>query len=234
MPTAKLGSYTIQYRHSEEYHRLKREIWGDHCYYTELANEHPVIIDAGAHIGMSTLYFAKQFPTAKIIAIEPNPITRELLETNIWDNRLEDRVEVVAAALSDHSGHAQLHHLTAEEWQLNANLTATAWNDAPLTHSTQVETITLSSLLNQPVDLLKLDIESAELAVLGEARQYLSHVGELFVEFHPARGNSLEVLCRLLTDQGFSPTVWQKNKLVQDSSRVSGLCMVQAKRKYSY
>ena len=234
MPTANLGSYTVQYRHSEEYHHLKREIWGDHCYYTELANENPVIIDAGAHIGMSTLYFAKQFPTAKIIAIEPNPITRELLETNIWENRLEDRVEVLAAALSDQAGSAQLHHLIAAEWQLNANLTATAWNDAPLTHSTQVETITLSSLLDQPVDLLKLDIEGAELTVLREARPHLSQVGELFVEFHPTNGNSVGELLKLLTEQGFSPTVWQKNKLVQDPSKVSGLSMVQAKRKYSF
>lgn len=229
MPTAKLPPYTIEYSNSEEYHYLKREIWSGHCYYTELEVEDraPVIIDVGAHIGISTLYFAKHFPTAQIIAIEPNPITRELLENNIWNNRLEDRVSVLPVALSNQTGSAPLFHLPAKQWQLNANLTPQAWNGDKLSESLEVTTTTLSSLLTQTVDILKLDIEGFELMVLKEAREKLHLINQLWVEFHPTLGNSLQELNQLLERSGFKLTIWQKEKIItQEKAR--GLCLIHA------
>lgn len=230
MPTARLGTYTVHYSHQEEYHHLKREIWGGHCYYTELAAENPVIIDAGAHIGVATLYFAHLFPTATITALEPNPIARDLLEKNIWENRLEDRVTILPVALSDRAVSALLHHLGPDGWQLNANLTPNAWNGQALGETTEVETITLKSLLTQPIDLLKLDVEGAELAILKAARTSLNQVTELFVEFHPVSGNSLPELLALLKKSGFTTTVWQNQKEVKHPKNVRGLSLVQANR----
>ncbi|HNQ16874.1 MAG TPA: FkbM family methyltransferase [Candidatus Woesebacteria bacterium] len=229
MPTSKLPPYTIEYSNSEEYHYLKREIWSGHCYYTELEVEDraPVIVDAGAHIGISTLYFAKHFPTAQIIAIEPNPITRELLENNIWNNRLEDRVSVLPVALSNQTGSAPLFHLPTKQWQLNANLTPQAWNGDKLAESLEVETITLSSLISQPTDIVKLDIEGAELLVLKESRDVLHFIQHLWVEFHPSGKNSLPELTQLLIKQGFKITIWQKEKIVS-LENVRGLCLIHA------
>ncbi len=229
MPTAKLPPYTIEYSNSEEYHYLKREIWSGHCYYTELEVEDraPVIVDAGAHIGISTLYFAKHFPTAQIIAIEPNPITRELLENNIWNNRLEDLVSVLPVALSNQTGSAPLFHLPTKQWQLNANLTPQAWNGDRLSESLQVETITLGSLLNQPIDIVKLDIEGTELLVLKEAREKLNLIQQLWVEFHPTGNNSLSELTQLLEKQGFKITIWQKEKTITQEN-AHGLCLIHA------
>ena len=229
MPTAKLPPYSIEFTNGEEYHHLKREIWSGHCYYTELEVEDrtPVIIDAGAHIGNSTLYFAKLFSNAQIIAIEPNPITRELLENNIWNNRLEDRVSVLPVALSNQTGSAPLFHLPTKQWQLNANLTPQAWNGDKLSESLEVETVTLSSLLTQPIDIVKLDIEGAELLVLKEARAKLNFVQQLWVEFHPSGNNSLSELTQLLEKQEFKITIWQKEKIIsQENAR--GLCLIHA------
>ncbi len=229
MPTAKLPPYIIEFTNGEEYHHLKREIWSGHCYYTELEVEDraPVIIDAGAHIGVSTLYFAKLFSNAQIIAIEPNPITRELLENNIWNNRLEDRVSVLPVALSNQTGSAPLFHLPTKQWQLNANLTPQAWNGDKLSESLEVKTVTLSSLLTQPIDIVKLDIEGAELLVLKEARAKLNLVQQLWVEFHPSGNNSLSELTQLLEKQEFKITIWQKEKIItQENAR--SLCLIHA------
>lgn len=232
MPIAKLAPFTIEFINSEEFHHLKREIWGGHCYYTELEVEDraPIIIDAGAHIGVSTLYFAKLFPTAQITAIEPNPITRVLLEKNVWNNRLEDRVVILPIALSNQTGPALLHHLPIKKWQLNANLSPQAWNGDPLTEQTQVETITLSSLINGPVDLVKLDIEGAELPVLKETREKLYLIRQLWVEFHPTSNNSLSELIHLLEKQDFATTIWQKEKKTTPE-KTRGLCLIQAQNK---
>ena len=40
------------------------------------------IIDAGANTGMASVYFAKWYPHAKIVAIEPDPHNFELLQRN--------------------------------------------------------------------------------------------------------------------------------------------------------
>lgn len=232
MPTAKLAPFTIEFINSEEFHHLKREIWGGHCYYTELeiGARAPVIIDAGAHIGVSTLYFAKLFPIAQIIAIEPNPITRVLLEKNVWNNRLEDRISILPIALSNQTGPASLYHLPNKLWQLNANLSPHAWNGDRLTESTEVNTLTFSSLITHPVDLAKLDIEGAELSVLKEAREKLCLIRQLWVEFHPTGNNSLTELIHLLEKHGFATTIWQKEKKTTPE-KARGLCLIQAQNK---
>ncbi len=45
-------------------------------------NKKPLIIDAGANIGASAVYFAAKIPTARIVAIEPASDNFQLLERN--------------------------------------------------------------------------------------------------------------------------------------------------------
>ena len=47
-----------------------------------------VIVDAGANIGLASVYFSNRFPNAKILAIEPEVSNFELLKKNIaqYDN----------------------------------------------------------------------------------------------------------------------------------------------------
>ncbi len=42
-----------------------------------------VIVDAGANIGLASIYFANKYPDAKIIAIEPEQSNFKLLEMNV-------------------------------------------------------------------------------------------------------------------------------------------------------
>ena len=42
-----------------------------------------VVVDAGANIGLSTVFFANKFPQAKIVAIEPEPSNFAMLRDNV-------------------------------------------------------------------------------------------------------------------------------------------------------
>lgn len=55
------------------------EIFTSNEYYFKPSCKQAFIIDCGAHIGMSVLYFKKMFPDSKIMAFEANPHNFELL-----------------------------------------------------------------------------------------------------------------------------------------------------------
>src|SRR5438128_6867077 len=71
-----------------------------------LARRPQTIVDAGAFIGLSSLYFAWRYPNPKVIAIEPEKSNYELLLHNIdgWEN-----IIAVRAALWKRSTRLCIH-----------------------------------------------------------------------------------------------------------------------------
>jgi len=204
MQSSRLGSYTIYYNNSEEFHELRREVFTTQLYYLELNNPKPTILDGGAHIGLSTLYFKQLFPEAKIIAVEPLAENAFFLEKNIYENQTTN-ITTMHAALSRHTGSAQLHYdETDENWFSTASLHASAWNGAQKTTSRVVPTASLSSFLKEErFDLVKLDIEGAELDVLAAAQSLLRSADNYLVEVHDRKDNRVQQLKRIFTEEGF-------------------------------
>ncbi len=228
--STKLAPYTVSFIQAEEFHRLKKEIFSQHVYYFETNAEKPKIIDAGAHIGLSTLYFKKLFPAAEVIAIEPLPQNLQLLEQNIWQNRLEN-VEVLPAALWPSGTEIPFYYdQEATNWFSTASTFPQAWNQQQKTTSLSVQTIPLSYLLTGPVDFLKLDIEGAEQEVLEEAADQLPLIKEMIIEFHPVATQSLSDLLELLESKRFAIDLW-KDGLEVKPNRARGLVYIHAKQK---
>jgi FkbM family methyltransferase len=105
------------------------------------------IVDAGAHIGLASVFFANLFPSAKIIAIEPNPRNFRLLQENA-------------------APYPNIHTIHAAAWPRHANLEidelGTSW--ASTVHESPngaIPGIPLSSLAAK-VDILKIDVEGSE------------------------------------------------------------------------
>lgn len=233
MPQTKLGKFVVNYLSSEEYHHVKREIWTEQIYQTEISTEisgrAPTIIDVGAHIGLATLYFAYHFPTAHIISLEPNPFTFKILEENIWQNRLENHVTCFNQAIAPQAGKLPFYfNPKATDWQLNSSLYSTTWTNQPLPNSVEVNTITLSSLITQPIDLLKIDVEGGELQLIQEAQHQLTNANQMLIEFHPRPNNELADLLALLKKHEFVYTLWKQDKQVQEN-QTRGLALVRAK-----
>src|SRR5690606_9860791 len=77
------------------------EIFVANEYSFQSPSSNPVIIDCGANIGVSVLYFKKTVPNCKIIAFEPNPYAYKLLKENIKQNKISG-IETHESALYDH------------------------------------------------------------------------------------------------------------------------------------
>ncbi len=193
----------------EEAQRIKQEIFTHHIYFFETENPAPVIIDAGAHIGLATLYFKKLYPAAQITAIEPHPASFKILQKNIAENYIED-VTLINAALSAGSGTEKTLYADTEfNWFSTASFHENAWNGSQKTASLAVPALSLTKVLEnigKPIDLLKIDIEGAEQSVLLEARNNLAKVAHIICEFHTTTNQNREQFITFLKAQGYTVT----------------------------
>lgn len=118
----------------------------DHPAVREL--RHPkVILDAGAHIGLASVFFANLFPSATIIAVEPNPRNFGLLLENIRP-------------------YPNIRGINAAAWPQHTNLEVDDLCDSWASSVRQspngaVPGLPLSSLVLE-ADILKIDVEGSE------------------------------------------------------------------------
>jgi FkbM family methyltransferase len=141
-----------------------------------------VIVDAGANIGMATLFFAARFPDACIVAIEPEASNFELLKQNCAGL---SNVMLVQAALWPQEQRLWLSDSYSEEWAFQV-----ATHASPASKNLgEVRAITIGQILRQlhtdRIDLLKLDIEGSEFELFSNnADQWLDHVRLIAIELH--------------------------------------------------
>lgn len=162
-------------------------------YHFATRSEAPLVIDAGANIGLATYYVRRMCKAARVICFEPNPATFAVLEGNARINRW-DNVTLHQAAIAACDGHADL--VFEEESPLAASLSPRRIGASARRQT--VPTLALNAFLQEPVALLKMDIEGAEADVLEACEGNLSQVENLFVEVHPMPGESPSLLCRTL------------------------------------
>jgi FkbM family methyltransferase len=167
--------------------------------------DRPLMIDAGANIGMGTLRFLQRFPQGRLVAFEPDPGIFSILEANVRSVRTSN-VTLKNAALWANTDGIWFKSDKADAGRV------IAIDDGG---SILIPTEKLSSYLNQPVDFLKLDVEGAELTILEEAKEFLSSVRNLFVEYHSFidQRQSLDTLLSLLTETGFRYNVEGTNRI---------------------
>jgi FkbM family methyltransferase len=229
MNKAKIGELSINFDNGEEYHSLKREIFGNNSYYIELPKKDPVIIDVGAHIGMAILYFKKMYPEAVVIAVEPNERNVEFLQKNIEENYLE-KVFVYPVALDEVKGESDFYIDKSEErWWSTGSFYEGAWNGEQESRLIRVKTLTLADLIQAPVDLVKIDVEGAEMRVLKGADYKIRLIDRLMVEYHSRPDNRLSAILEWLEERGFETMVWKDGREI-DWKRARGLCLIEATR----
>lgn len=236
MQKTKLGNYTIYYHNSEEYHSLKNDVFRENSYEFETDNPTPLIIDAGANIGLSVLYFKKMYPGSKIIAIEPMPQNYELLENNVYENNLMD-VITYPLAISHKSGNLTLHTDTENNWHSTASIVKGNWTGTQNTEEVEVKTQPLTYFINEAlenfnaqfIDLLKLDVEGSEQKIIIPAKRLIQEkVKFINCEFHPHSEQSLRKVVATLEEINFEVTLYRNGKEIT-LDKAKGLVVIEAK-----
>ena len=149
-----------------------------------------VFIDVGANIGLMSIYAGiKVGETGKVFAFEPNPNTRKILEENIVLNKIQN-IKVEGVALSNETKKSKIY----DRWDVNRGGASLIKPENP-SEEYDIEEIPFSDYFNtdQPIKLVKIDVEGYELEVLMGAQKYISKAKvppALIVEFSSLRTNT--------------------------------------------
>jgi FkbM family methyltransferase len=158
-----------------------REVF-DECEYALpfIKIEPRLVVDAGANIGLTSLYFATRFPQARIVAIEPETSNVELLRRN---TAAMPNITVKAGALWPRKTSLSLVDENSAKWAFSVKEASTNGEQSIL------PAITLPEILAEAgtnyIDILKLDIEGAEKELFSHGSQeWLSKIGVIVIELH--------------------------------------------------
>ncbi len=134
-----------------------------------------VIYDLGANVGLSIKYFNELYPNARIVAYEPNPKAFECLK----ENTLDYGVEIHQKAIWINDGYLEMGMDNADSSSIHG-----------FGNTSKVECVDIQRIIQneKKIDLLKMDIEGAEVEVLGRAKDFLSNVMNIFIEYHSYNG----------------------------------------------
>jgi FkbM family methyltransferase len=164
------------------------EIFLDNCYVRDLTlAAQPVVIDVGGFIGDFSLYAVKRLNARRVIVCEPSPRNWRLLVKNVANNGYEDRIEAVNKAVTD-GGDVMMNIDAPDEHQ--SMVSAYFASEQPLT---AVAGISLGQLLRdhsvESVDLLKIDCEGGEYAILESTpADVLGRIQNIVFEYHTIYG----------------------------------------------
>lgn len=177
-------------------------------YEFEPSKNSPLIIDCGSNIGISILFFKKFYPNSRIICFEPDEKTFQILKLNIIKNKLSG-IFLNKAAIYDKNGKVEFYSDANLEGSLGMAITShfiEQWGGK--VNKNIVDSVKLSDYINEPIDLLKIDIEGAEERVIKELikNKKLNFIKEMIVEYHYNKDhpkNRLGIILRLLEKNEF-------------------------------
>lgn len=146
-----------------------------------LASAPKVVVDAGAYTGLSTVYFATRYPSATIVAVEPSRENYELLVRNT-------------------EGLANVRLVHAALWNQRSTLDMVDPGHGPFAYRVgrsgasdgegreHVDALSVADIADaqklERIDLLKVDIEGAEVEVFSNATEWIDRVDAVCIELH--------------------------------------------------
>jgi FkbM family methyltransferase len=156
----------------------------------------PVVVDLGGNIGLVGAWFRARWPAARIHAVEPEPRNARMLEATIAGNGAKDAWDVVRACAGTAEGTARFEtgdyatsHVLADDEE----------------GGVEMPVIDAFSLL-AAADLVKIDIEGAEWAILADPRLRDLPAKGIVLEYHAhlcPGDDPHEAAPRLLAGAGF-------------------------------
>ncbi|WP_328874620.1 FkbM family methyltransferase [Streptomyces sp. NBC_00287] len=181
-----------------------------------------LVVDAGANIGLFTVFTKQRYPQARVLAIEPIPDTLRALRANLELHGV-DGVTVCPKGLSDKSEQREFYYFPSMPGNSTTHLaeklrdreTMTTYAERRVAEEVfRHETVRapvagLSEIMAEfsvsgEVDLLKMDIEGDEVRALhGIADADWPRIRQIVMEVHAAR-DQLAGVVAVLEARGYS------------------------------
>lgn len=200
------------------------EVFRDGCYDVGGLPERPFVVDVGANIGIFLLYLARHYPEAEFLAFEPMPRSADLLRRNLAHHGLAAAVAVHEVGLGrvEEAGAAFTYYPmvpgnSTRHPETKAAVKAVLAETVPdrlvermyRGREVSVDIARLARFLpaGRPVDLLKVDVEGAEVDVLlGIDPGQWPLIHRVVMEVHDEDGR-LAAACDILRGHGLAPAV---------------------------
>lgn len=193
---AKVYGWTLFIPDSASFLSNYKEIFVEKIYAFSFKSSTPRILDLGANIGLSVLFFKQLYPNAQITALEADPKIFEYLKRNVHGNGYTDVQLVNKAAWYENTT------LKFSSEGADGGRVALSGDENII----EIDAINIAEFLkNKQFDFLKMDIEGAEEYVLPACKDYLPHIKFVFVEYHSKVGQKqrLDRIISTLADAGF-------------------------------
>lgn len=136
------------------------------------------IIDLGANIGLSALYFLNSYPNANLFCVEPEHSNFELLSQNLLLEINSGKAKAIELAVMGQDGNVSFTSASAK------------YNSKVLANGGEKKTkaVSMTTLLKlfaiDHIDLLKVDVEGAEKYIFSADTEWLNKVDNVIIEVH--------------------------------------------------
>lgn len=160
-----------------------------------------LIVDMGANIGASSVFFCERYPGAKLLCVEPDPTNADLLAVNMTGLNHT----LFRGAISSRAGQLSLIDPGHGDWGFR-----TAHIDSTATEPRKVDAETVQHLIDQWGDggvpvIAKIDIEGGEADLFADACEWMDQFPCIIIELHdwmlPGQGTSRNFLKQVAARQ---------------------------------
>lgn len=173
------------------------DIFEDENYRFAAKTDAPYIVDCGANMGMSIIYFKQLYPSSKILAFEADRHIFGFLQKNVRSFGFKD-VEIVNKAVWNSE--------TTVSFAADGGAGSRIVTDENSTACEKVSTVRLRDILTGiKTDFLKIDIEGAEYEVIKDCADIIHNIDNIFIEYHSTsdKTQTLDEILRIVKNAGF-------------------------------
>ena len=163
-----------------------------------------VFFDVGTHLGFYTCIAGKMMPMGQVVGFEMDVLSFQLLEENVRLNQL-DNVTIHNTAVVAMPGTVRYPTNTTPNAGLSIQTDITTKNNCIEVAATSIDSYCEENTLTP--DLIKIDVEGAEIQVLKGMANTLRQYPKLYIELHenllPNFDSSIQEVITLLHDAGY-------------------------------
>lgn len=163
---------------------LQRVVSGKEYPVPRLAGYDPkVIVDIGANVGASTVFFHAAFPRATVYCFEPSPTNVSFLRRNV---AFTDRIRVFPVGLADRDVTVKLF-VGKHQWMQNSIVRSAETGEAFEMVEIRKARRQLDETGIDEISILKVDTEGCEVPILEDLGPRLRAIDLLYIEYHSER-----------------------------------------------